>query len=147
MNPFGRQDMHIKEREINDKRKKEKEEEEQKKLNKKIKREQDNKYNKVCEDLKKTKHLLKDNIVLTEQLYESIERGEINKREKNNHYNFADTHPNIVKLFGLNKSKPDFNNIKLMAEELINNNVEEEDKRSKHSDSSNSLMDFDVVCE
>jgi hypothetical protein len=25
--------------------------------------------------------------------------------------------------------------------------VEEEDKRSKHSDSSNSVMDFDVVCE
>jgi len=147
MNPFGRQDKYFKEREADEKRKKEMEEEDYKNINKKIKKEQDIKYNKVCEELKKTKHLLKDNIFLTEQLYESIERGEINKQEKNNHYNFADSHPNIVKLLGFNKTKPDFNNIKLMAEELINNNVEEEDKRSKHSDSSNSLMDFDVVCE
>jgi hypothetical protein len=147
MNPFGRQDKFIKDKEIEDKKKKEKEEEEQKKMNKKIKKENEYKYNKVWNELNKTKSLLKDNINLTEQLYESIERGEINKAEKNKCFNFSDSHPNIIKLLGFNKSKPDFNNIKLMAEELLDNNVEEEEKRSKHSDSSNSLMDFDVVCE
>jgi hypothetical protein len=34
-----------------------------------------------------------------------------------------------------------------MTEELINNSDLEEEKKSKHSDSSNSLMDLDVICE
>ena len=50
---------------------------------------------------------------------------------------------NIVQLFG-NKKKVDINNIKLMAEDLISSDNEE--KKSKKSDSSNSLVDFDVVC-
>jgi hypothetical protein len=52
-------------------------------------------------------------------------------------------YPNIIQLFG-NKKKVDINNIKLMAEELITSDNEE--RKSKNSDSSNSLVDFDVVC-
>jgi hypothetical protein len=143
MDPFGRHDKYLKQiKDIEDKKIKEKENNKQKEFIKK----QDKNFKKVCSDFKKTKDLLKDNIILTEQLYEKLERGEIhnekNKETENKVINLK-KYPNIIQLFG-NKKKVDINNIKLMAEELISSDNEE--KKSKNSDSSNSLVDFDVVC-
>jgi hypothetical protein len=143
MDPFGRHDKYLKQiKDIEDKKIKEKENNKQKEFIKK----QDKNFKKVCSDFKKTKDLLKDNITLTEQLYEKLERGEIhnekNKDSENKVMNLK-KYPNIIQLFG-NKKKVDINNIKLMAEELITSDNEE--RKSKNSDSSNSLVDFDVVC-
>ena len=44
----------------------------------------------------------------------------------------------VIKLKGINDN--DENNIKIQIEDT------QDEKRSKRSDSSNSLMDFDVVC-
>jgi hypothetical protein len=77
---------------------------------------------------------------LTEQLYEKLESGELHKENK---VMSLKKYPNIVQLFGYKKTV-DINNIKLMTEELMSSDNEE--KKSKKSDSSNSLMDFDVVC-
>ena len=149
MNPYGIQDKYIREmkeaKELEEKKKKQ--EEEQKMKDNKIKKE-DSKYKRVWVELKKTKHLLKDNIEITEQLFDTLERGELNKKNENkNHTPFGFLHPKVVKLFGY-KTKPDINHIKLLAEELLNHNsFEEDDKNSKHSDSSDPLMDFDVVGE
>ena len=83
---------------------------------------------------------------MTEQLYEKLESGELHT-EKNHEQQKTvmnlTKYPNIIQLFG-NKKKIDINNIKLMAEELMTSDNEE--KKSKNSDSSNSLVDFDVVC-
>jgi hypothetical protein len=145
MDPYGRQDKYVKEaREIEEKRKKK--EEEQKKEHEKLQNE-NVKFKKIWSEVKKTKYLLKDNIELTEQIYDNLEKGEIHKQDKfikKDGLKLKKT--NIVKLFGY-KTKPDITNIKLMTEELINNSDLEEEKKSKHSDSSNSLMDFDVVCD
>jgi hypothetical protein len=150
MNPYGIQDKYIKEakeaKELEEKKKKQ--EEEQKMKDSKIQKE-DTKYKKIWSELKKTKHLLKDNIDITEQLFDSLERGEVNKKPENKNHNAFGFlgNPKVVKLFGY-KTKPDINHIKLMAEELLNHHsFEEDDKNSKHSDSSDQLMDFDVVCE
>jgi hypothetical protein len=143
MDPFGRHDKYLKQiKDIEDKKIKEKENNKQKELIKK----QDKNFKKVCSDFKKTKDLLKDNITLTEQLYEKLERGEIHNEKNNETENKVinlKKYPNIIQLFG-NKKKVDINNIKLMAEELISSDNDE--KKSKNSDSSNSLVDFDVVC-
>ena len=146
MDPYGRQDKYIKEMtEIENKRKK-KEEEEKKEEQKN--HQENMKLKKIWDEIKKTKHLLKDNIELTENLYDNLEKGEINndKGKNGKKAGFFNTKSNIVQLFGY-KTKPDINNIKSMTEELINNGDLEDEKRSKHSDSSNSLMDMDVVCQ
>ena len=142
MDPYGRQDKYMKEvKEIEERKKKN---EEEKKQTEKINNE-NIKLDKLWNEVKKTKYLLKDNIELTEQLYDNLEKGELHKDKLNSKNGFKLKKKNIVKLFGY-KTKPDINNIKLMTEELVNSIDLEEEKNSKHSDSSNSLMDFDVVC-
>ena len=145
MDPFGRHDKYLKNiKEIEDKKQKEKEKESNKQ--KENLKKQDDKYNKVWSEVKKTKDLLKDNISLTEQLYEKLESGELHSKKNNEQEKTVmnlTKYPNIIQLFG-NKKKIDINNIKLMAEELMTSDNEE--KKSKNSDSSNSLVDFDVVC-
>jgi hypothetical protein len=143
MDPFGRHDKYLKQiKDIEDNKIKEKENNRQKEIFKK----QDENFKRMWSEVKKTKDLLKDNISLTEQLYEKLETGELhnekNKETENKVMNLK-KYPNIVQLFG-NKKKVDINNIKLMAEDLISSDNEE--KKSKKSDSSNSLVDFDVVC-
>jgi hypothetical protein len=93
-------------------------------------------------EVKKTKSLLKDNICLTEQLYDKLESGELKKEDLKEKTITLKKFPNIIKLFE-SKPKLDINNIKLMAEEI--NDSDNDEKKSKHSNSSNSLMDFDVV--
>ena len=94
--------------------------------------------NYIWSELNKTKQLLKDNIEFTDKLYDKLEKGE------NTNSVTLKKAPNFFKLF---YNDTDINNIKFKAEELCNFD-ENEDKRSigNYSDSSNELMDFDVVC-
>ena len=162
MNPYGRHDKYLKEMKENAEKNKKKEEQERKEKEK-IKKD-DEKYKKIWNEMKKTKHLIKDNIVLTEQLYDNLEKGEIKNMKKTDNKKTTikktestssnndtitlkknDMTSNIIKLFGYN-SNPNVNELRLMAEGLFDVHDSDEEKRSKRSDSSNSLMDFDVVC-
>jgi len=147
MNPFGRHDKYLKQiKEIEEKKyQKEKEEMKEKENLKK----QEEKFKRVWTEIKKTKDLMKSSINLTEQMYNKLENGELytgkNTSEDINEKKQMITlkrFPNIIKLFEV---KPQLNmqNIKIMVEEIHDSDYD--DKRSKHSDSSHSLMDFDVV--
>ena len=99
------------------------------------------------DEVKKTKQLVKDNINLTEYVYDIIEKGE-NKEEFNSKLNKL---PYFIRLF--NDKDTSKNNIKFVindkskSKELDSNNYDSDnDLKSKRSDSSNSLMDFDVEC-
>jgi len=59
------------------------------------------------------------------------------KKQTNRFFNFK-KYPNVVKLFGNS-------NIELKINEFEENISDSEEKRSKRSDSSHSLMDLDVV--
>jgi hypothetical protein len=125
MDPYGRQDKCLKEL------RKQVEEEERKK-----------------EILKKDLlNYFKNNSKIVDCLYDKIEKGEIYKDIKHcseenvlalKNYS-ANKIGDVIKLQGLNVNKND--NVKIQIEDDQN-----EEKRSKRSDSSNSLMDFDVVC-
>ena len=141
MNPYGRQDKHLKEIKEMEESKKKREEEKRKECVKSKKEFEEHK--KIWNEIAKTKNLLKSNIELTGQLYDNLEKG--NLVSKDSTLFLKKPVSNIVKLFGY-KQKNDVNNIKLLAEELVAHHDSDEEKRSKHSDSSNSLMDFDVVC-
>jgi hypothetical protein len=144
MDPYGRQDKYVKDAETAAKKMEEKDKKEQNKLKLENINKQDEKFKKVWSEVKKTKTLLKENIVLTENLYDKIEKGEINNKTKDGFFTLKKI-PNIIQLFGPNK-EPNISNIKLLVDELNESDSDFEDKRSKRSDSSNSLMDFDVVC-
>jgi hypothetical protein len=142
MDPYGRQDKIIEEikkaeTQNNNNRKQE--------MNTKY---QEDNYKKVWDEVKKTKNLLKNNTSLIEQLYDKLEKGELSQSEQKKNTIFTSkSFPNVVKLFGDDNNKPLFNNIKLNIDEVNELNTDNDEKKSKKSDSSNSLMDFDVVCE
>ena len=123
MDPYGRQDKYLKDL-------KEKEE-------------------KLEEDKKYLLKYFKNNKNVVECLYEKMEKGEIYKEIKKCH-ECNESHEDN-KIFTLNNIKNKIGDvIKLRGEEDNNiklqiNDIHEE-KRSRRSDSSNSLMDFDVVC-
>ena len=103
---------------------------------------------KVEEEEKRKKELLvyfKNNPKIVDCLYEKIEKGEIYKDIK---YCTDFTEENVISLKKYSNNKIG-NVIKL---EGADNNIKiqiddtHDEKRSKRSDSSNSLMDFDVVC-
>jgi hypothetical protein len=127
MDPYGQQDKYIKEM--------------------KLKEDKDNKIKE--HDKKKLLKLFKNNKNVVDRLYEKMEKGELYKDMKNCNIelkispsednifsleNFSPKIGNIVKLY-------DYENDNLKIDDIIN-----DDKRSKRSDSSNSLMDFDVIC-
>ena len=103
------------------------------------------------QDKKKLMKLFKYNPAVVDNLYDKIEKGEIYKEVKealkeikledvkteseNNFFNLKKL-GNFVNLTGNN------DNMKLIIDEFMN-----DDKHSRRSDSSNSLMDFDVICE
>jgi hypothetical protein len=137
MNPYGRQEKLLKELKEPNNYIIEK--------NKKRELEKEKNLMEVRNEIKTTKILLKKNILITEQLYDKLEKGQLNEQneqkeqfEKSNSYFTLKKNPNVVKLFG-----EKFNNNKVIYE----NDSDNEEKRSKKSDSSNSLMDFDVVCD
>jgi hypothetical protein len=144
IDPYKKQDMNINEydeykRELNKKT-----EENRLLFEKRREMEDEIKFNKINYEVKKTKQLLKENIDLTSQLYDKMEKGEIYKENSDRGFTLKKV-PNIFKLLG-NDNKTEINNIKLQINEMVENESEAEEKRSIRSNSSNSLMDFDVVC-
>jgi len=110
----------------------------------------DAKFVKVLDEVKKTKKIVKDNINLTEHLYDIIEKG-WNKDEFKSNSN-SNRLPYFIRLFN-DKDTQNKNNIKFCidnkskSKELDSNKYDSDnDVKSKRSDSSNSLMDFDVEC-
>ena len=106
----------------------------------KQKRSEDEKLKKVWEAIGKSKGLIKENIHITEKLYDMLEKGELNKQEG---VFTLKKIPQVVKLLGISNEKPDFNNIKLSIEDVHEFDSENEEKCSKMSDSSNSI-DCDI---
>lgn len=161
MNPYGRQDKIIQElKEKEAEIRKEKEKKEKENIKKSVKKDEV-KFKKVWEALNKTKGLMKQNVNLIEKLYDKLEKGELNEKnvlhheiddDVNNKNKFNSVFtlkkmPNIVELFGIeNDVKPNFEHIKFAIEEINNNDFENDEIRSKRSDSSNSL-DCDIQCE
>lgn len=144
MDPYGRQDKIIdeaKKNEINNKNA-------QEKLDKQFLKYKENNYKKVWEEVKKTKHLLKSNTNLIEQLYDKLEKGELQEVDKNSIFTLK-KFPNVIKLFGISdKNKKQFvNNIQSQVDKITDIETDNDEKKSIKSDSSNSLTDFDVVCE
>jgi hypothetical protein len=138
MDPYGRQDKLEKEKKKKDNKEQEKFQEKQKKevkVNENI--------NHVWSELNKTKQLLKDNIEFTDKLFDRVERGE-NGYNKNENAINLNKFPYIFKLFTEEKK---INNIKLKAEELGNYEDNEDMRSVNNSDSSNSLIDCDVICD
>ena len=72
-----------------------------------------------------------------------MEKGEIYKEPNFSGFTLKKV-PNIFKLLG-NDNKTEINNIKLQIEDMVERDSDAEEKRSIRSNSSNSLMDFDVV--
>jgi len=156
MNPYGRQDKIIQElKEKEAELQKDKEKKEKENIKKTIKKDNE-KFKKVWEALSKTKGLMKQNVNLIEKLYDKLERGELNEKNVLNHdddvnnknkFNSVFTlkkMPNIIELFGIeNDVKPNFEHIKFSIEEINNTDFENDEIRSKRSDSSNSL-DCDI---
>jgi len=133
MDPYGRQDKY--DLELNEQNEKRIEELEKKKE----------------EDKKKLLKFFKNNKAVVDNLYDKIEKGDIYKEikevlkeikiedvkpESESVFNFKKQIGNIVTLGG------NQDNITLNMDDFIN-----DDKHSRRSDSSNSLMDFDVICE
>ena len=142
MNPYGRQDQIIQELKEKENTLKKENEIEYKKIEKYCKNE-DEKFKKVWDAIGKTKGLIKENILITEKLYDKMEKGELNENKSKNKGSSENIltlkkFPNVVELFGLNGEKPNFSNIKLSIEELSKLG-DNEDIKSIRSDSSNSL--------
>ena len=156
MNPYGRQDKIIQElKEKEAEIQKEGKKKEKEAIKKATKKEQDN-FKRVWEAVSKTKSLMKQNVNLIEKLYDKLEKGELTEKNVLNHetndnlnnknkFNSIFTlkkMPNIVELFGAD-SKPNFEQIKFSIEEINNTDLENDEIRSRRSDSSNSL-DCDI---
>ena len=143
IDPYKKQDMNINEYEEYKRDLIKKTEENRMLFEKRREKEDEIKFNKINCEVKKTKKLLKENIEITSQLYDKMEKGEINK-EPNNYGLTLKKVPNIFKLLG-NDNKTEINNIKLQIEDMVERDSDAEEKGSIRSNSSNSLMDFDVV--
>jgi len=155
MDPYGRQDKIIKElKEKETEMKKEKEAYEKEIERKKLKKD-DEKFKNVWNAVNKTKSLMKENVSLIEKIYDKLEKGQLDEKNiktyqnGNNGMNSIFTlkkMPNIVELFGTSNGKPDFDHIKLSIDEIKDIDIDNEDRKSRRSDSSNSL-DCIVECE
>jgi Na+-translocating ferredoxin:NAD+ oxidoreductase RnfG subunit len=122
MDPYGRQDKYLKE----------------------LKEKEENNEKKKDEDKKQLFKYFKNNKKVVECLYEKMEKGEIYKEI--NKCNDCHEDSNILTLNNIKnkigdviKLRGEDDNVKLQIDDI------NEEKRSKRSDSSNSLMDFDVV--
>jgi hypothetical protein len=94
----------------------------------------------------------KDNKKVVDCLYDKMEKGEIYKDIR---YCSDCTEENVMSLKKMDKNIGDVIKLKGISDNdnINNNNIKiqiddtYDEKRSKRSDSSNSLMDFDVVCD
>ena len=94
----------------------------------------------LCKELEKTRFLVNSNIIKIDEIYDKLESGELceinlNKNNKDNKSNISSHLPNIFRL-GWSES---VDNIKLK----INN----ENRSRSNSDSSDAMMDFDIICD
>lgn len=142
MDPYGRQDKKNaqeleKKEELERKKEKEKKEKELK-----VEKE-DEKFKKVWTEIKKTKDLLKDNIDLTEELYQKLEAGEFNKEKDIEEIFTLKKIPNFFKLFGMERRDRDIEHIK-MASNTIRENDSDDEKGSIYNDSEHAFMDLDI---
>jgi hypothetical protein len=134
MDPFGRQDKIFKEL---------KENEEKNQMNKQ--KEEDKKMKKVWDAIIKSKGLIKENISITEKLYDKMEKGDISRKKESELEINKDKSltlkklPKIIKIFGFNNEKPDFQNIKLNIDEIKDFDSDNEEIGSKNSETSNSI--------
>lgn len=133
MNPYGTQDQIIKKAADEENKKNEKKQKEEKKYN-------DIKYKKLKDKFSVAHKMLKDNYEITEQLYSKMEKGEISK--KNEEPLKLNKFPNIISL--LFPKEINLENVKLKIEELGEFKDSDDEKRSYHSDSSGSFVDYDV---
>lgn len=141
MDPYGRQDKKADEEKKKKKEFENKQEIEKKNFENKYNKE-DEKFKKVWSEIKKTKELIKDNIELTEELYNKLERGEL-KHDKE--ILTLKKFPMFVKLFGLEKKDIDINGIKMMIDEIQEHDSDNGDKTSvNNSDSEHEFMDLEV---
>jgi len=155
MDPYGRQDKIIKElKEKEAEMKKEKEAYEKETQRKQLKKD-DEKLKNVWNAVNKTKTLMKENVSLIEKIYDKLEKGQLNNKNNKSDQNensgmnsifTLKKIPHIVELFGTSNDKPNFDHIKLSIDEIKDNDIDNEDRKSRRSDSSNSL-DCDVECE
>jgi len=142
MDPYGRQDKKNaqeleKKEELDRKKEKEKKEKELK-----VEKE-DEKFKKVWTEIKKTKDLLKNNIDLTEELYQKLEAGEFNKEKDIEEIFTLKKIPNFFKLFGMERRDRDIEHIK-MASNTIRENDSDDEKGSIYNDSEHAFMDLDI---
>lgn len=148
MDPYGRQDKKIDEARKEKKELEAKQAQEKKELENKIIKE-DEKFKKVWVEIKKTKDLIKNNIDLTEDLYNKVERGEMQREKEEKEILTLKRFPMFVKLLGLEKKELDIQDIKVAFNEINNIDSDNEDKVSVHnSDSEHEFMDLEVqgVC-
>lgn len=135
MDPYGRQDKLV---------------EEAKKIELDIsKNTKKNNYKKLCDEVKKTTDLTKKNTNLIEDLYDNLEKGKCNNiyaKQTNSSFDIKEF-PNVVTLFGDSNNKQILKNINFKIDEIQDFDSDIEEKKSKKSDSSNSLADFDVISE
>jgi hypothetical protein len=142
MDPYGRRDKKVMEEEKKKKELENKQEREKKELENKIIKE-DEKFKKVWVEIKKSKDLIRNNIELTEDIYNKLERGELKKQDKE--IITLKKFPKLVKLLGLEKKDIDINGIKMMIDEIQDHISDNGDKMSvNNSDSEHEFMDLEV---
>ena len=155
MDPYGRQDKIIKELKEKETEMKKEKEAYEKEIEKKQLKKDDEKLKNVWNAVNKTKVLLKENVNLIEKIYDKLEKGQLNdknnKSDKNENSGMNSIFtlkkmPHIVELFGTTNDKPNFDHIKLSIDEIKDNDIDNEDRKSRRSDSSNSV-DCVVECE
>ena len=91
------------------------------------------------EEKKKLYKLFKNNKQITDKIYEKMENGEIYQELKDVLNENKQKIGNIVTIGGQGQS---LDNMILTLDDIFNNEMQE-----RRSDSSNSLMDFDVICD
>ena len=142
MDPYGRRDKKVIEEEKKKKELENKQQREKKELENKIIKE-DEKFKKVWSEIKKSKDLIRNNIELTEDIYNKLESGELKKQDKE--IITLKKFPKLVKLFGLEKKDIDINGIKMMIDEIQEHTSDNGDKMSaNNSDSEHEFMDLEV---
>lgn len=155
MDPYGRQDKIIKELKEKETEMKKEREAYEKEIERKQLKKDDEKFKNVWNAVNKTKTLMRENINLIEKIYDKLEKGQLNEKNNKSDQNgnsgmnsifTLKKMPNIVELFGTSNGKPDFDHIKLSIDEIKEIDIDNEDRKSRRSDSSNSL-DCVVECE
>jgi hypothetical protein len=97
-------------------------------------------FKKLLNEFQSNSKLLRDNINFTKNIYDRLEKGQLTTTAKDKDKPITlKKQAHIVKLFG----SPREENLSVEIDELACDNDE---IKSIRSDSSNSLMDIDVVC-